>query len=66
MWNEVIRSDLKGRKVSKGIDKIRNAWKSYMRNCPTHASMKNRRRNKYNSDDDDHDDDDKDGGDNVP
>ena len=39
IWNEVIRNDLKERKVSKGTD----AWKSCMRIRPTHASMENRR-----------------------
>ena len=41
--NKVIRSDLKERKVSKDLAKDRNAWKSFIRNCPTHASMENRR-----------------------
>ena len=40
-WNEVIRRDLKERKVNKNITKGRNACKSFIRNCPTHGSMKN-------------------------
>ena len=39
--NEVIRSDMKIRKVSKAIDKERNASKSFIRNHPNHASMEN-------------------------
>ena len=31
-WNEVIRSDLKERKVNKDIIKDKNAWKSFIRN----------------------------------
>ena len=41
-WNEVIRRDLKERKVIKDMAKDRNAWKFYIRNCPTHASIENR------------------------
>ena len=41
-WNEVIRSDLKERKIIKDITKENNAWKSFMRNPSIHASMKNR------------------------
>ena len=41
-WSEVIRSDLKERRVTKGIAKDRNAWKSFVRNRPTHASTENR------------------------
>ena len=37
-WNEVIRNDLKKEKPSKE----RNAWKSFIRNSPTHVSMENR------------------------
>ena len=42
-WNEVIRSDLKERKVSKDKVNERNAWKCFIRNRPTHTSMKKRR-----------------------
>ena len=35
-------SDLKERKASKDLDKDRNAWKAFIRNRPTHASIENR------------------------
>ena len=38
-WNQIIRIDLKERKVSKD----RNAWNFFVRNRAIHASMKNRR-----------------------
>ena len=41
-WNEVIRSDMKERKINKEIAKDRNAWKTFIRNRPTHAGMENR------------------------
>ena len=40
----------KQRKVKKDLAKHRNAWKSVIRNCPSHASMKNRHYNKYDDD----------------
>ena len=43
IWNEVIRSDLKEREVSKDIAKDRNVWESFIRNCPTHTNMQNKR-----------------------
>ena len=42
-WNEVIRSDLKERKVSKDIHKDINVWKSFIRNLLTYVNMKDRR-----------------------
>ena len=39
--NEVIRSSLKEKKVSKDQSKDRNAWKSFKGNSPTHVSMEN-------------------------
>ena len=41
-WNELIRIDLKERKVGKDIAKDTNTWKSFIRNCRTYASMENR------------------------
>ena len=40
---KLIRSGLKERKVRKNLAKDRNAWncKSFIKNCPTHASMQN-------------------------
>ena len=38
-WDEVIRNDLKGRKVSKDIAKGRNARKSFIRYHPTNATI---------------------------
>ena len=35
-WNEVVRSDLKERKVSRDLAKDRDVWKSFIRNQPTH------------------------------
>ena len=40
-WNEIIRSDLKEKKMSKDVAKDRNGWKSYKRNRVTHASIEN-------------------------
>ena len=41
--NDVTRSDMKERKVSKDLANDRNTWKSFLRNYPTHASMENGR-----------------------
>ena len=38
----VITSHLKEMKVIQDRTKDKNAWKSFIRNCPTHASMKSR------------------------
>ena len=54
--DEVIISYLKEKQVSKNLGKNRNAWKSFKRNRPIHASMENRRQDKYDDDDDDDDD----------
>ena len=41
-WNEVISNDLQQKKVSKDLNKDRNALKSFIRNGPTHKSMENK------------------------
>ena len=38
-WEEVIRMDLRERRVSKDLARDRLAWKSISKNRPTHASM---------------------------
>ena len=42
IWNKVLKSYLKERKVSQYLAKDRNAWKTFRQNSPTHPSMKNR------------------------
>ena len=41
--NEVNRINLEQRKANEDIAKDRRAWKSFIRNYTTHASMENRR-----------------------
>ena len=41
-WNELIRSGLKERKVSKDTAREKNAYKSCIRNLTTHANMENK------------------------
>ena len=38
---------LKEKKVNTDLAQDRNVWKSFIRNCPTHASMEKRRLNQY-------------------
>lgn len=40
-WSEIIRSDLKGRKTSKGLVKT-NTCSLFLRHHSTYANMKNR------------------------
>ena len=42
-WSEVVRKDLREKKVSKDIAKDGIAWKPVIRIRPTHASMENGR-----------------------
>ena len=39
--NSKVIKYLKERKVSRGLSKDRNAWNSFIRNCPTHKSKVN-------------------------
>ena len=41
--NEVIRSNLKEMEANKDIARDINAWESFIKNCPTHVSLDNRR-----------------------